>query len=85
MDFGVWSDYLNIRKTLNANQPDVRGSDQRGTSVRFVFFLVAFDLVRGVVVDDDKWILFAKRQMATNWWTRRKNLWFTTLRVFLIV
>ena len=64
MDFGVWSDYLNIRKTLNANQPDVRGSDQRGTSVRFVFFLVALDLVRGVVVDDDKWILFAKRQMA---------------------
>jgi hypothetical protein len=85
LDFGVWSDYLNIRKTLNANQPDVRGSDQRGTSVRFVFFLVALDLVRGVVVDDDKWILFAKRQMATNWWTRRKNLWFTTLRVFLIV
>ena len=36
-----------------------------------------------VVVDDDNWILFAKRQMS-NWWTRRKNLWLTTLRVFVI-
>jgi hypothetical protein len=67
LDFGVWSfipDYLSIRKVLNANQPDARGSDQRGASVRFVFFLVALDLARGVVVDDDTYILFAKRQMA---------------------